>query len=177
MQKLMIALALAISVLRGTAMAEDAPKPSAELRVLEDLIGTWDEVMSNKVTEWTPMAETATAVTKRIWSLGGKIIRCEGAWQPAKNDFLHLMSYDPEAKVYRSWYFDAAGNMPRESMAGAWDMKSKTVTWTSIDKAQNKTVGTHKIVDKDHSEWTMVVTNPDGKVVLDFAGKCTRRKE
>jgi hypothetical protein len=28
-----------------------------------------------------------------------------------------------------------------------------------------------------HTEWTMVVTNRDGKVVLDLTGKCARRKE
>lgn len=178
MRTVVISLAaLMVSGFRGSGTADDLPKPSAELRSLEDMIGAWDEVMTNKPTDWTPKAETATAVTKRTWSLGGKFLRGDGAWQPAKTEFLHLMSYDPDAKVYRSWYFDASGAMPRGSMTGTWDAKSKTLTWTGADEAGNKTVGTHKIIDKDHTEWTMVVKTRDGKVVLDFTGKCKRRKE
>src|SRR5205807_2357052 len=178
MHKLVIAFAVLVVFGRlGTATADDSPKPSAELRVLEDMIGTWDEVMTNKPTEWMPKAEKSTAVTKRVWSLGGKFIRGEGAWQPAKIEFLHLMTYDPDARAYRSWYYDAGGSMPRGSAKGEWNAQSKTITWADTDDAGNKTIGTHKIVDKDHSEWTMVVKNRDGKVVLDLSGKCTRRKE
>src|SRR5690242_1809103 len=102
MRKVVIALAvLMVSGSHGTLSADDSVKPSAEIGVLEDMIGTWDEVMTNKATEWTPKAEKSTAVTKRTWALGGKFMRADGAWQPAKTEFLHLMSYDPEAKVYR----------------------------------------------------------------------------
>jgi hypothetical protein len=141
------------------------------------MVGTWDEVMTNKETEWTPKAEKSTAVTRRTWALGGKAIRGEGAWQPAGNEFLHVLGYDPEAKVYRSWYFDAAGSMPRTHTTGTWDAKSRTMNWSSADDAGNKVTGTHKIIDRDHTEWTMVVTSPAGKVLLDLTGKCTRRKE
>src|SRR5207248_3327105 len=102
----MVAIASAVVVafgLHGTAAADDSPKPSAELQVLEGFIGTWDEVMTNKPTESMPQAEKSTAVTKRVWSLGGKFIRGGGVWQPAKTEFLHLMSYDPDAKAYRTW--------------------------------------------------------------------------
>src|SRR5207237_165726 len=125
-----------------------------------DMIGTWDEVLTNKPTEWMPKAERSTTVTKRGWSLGGQFIRAEGTWQPAKTEFIHLMSYDPQAKVYRSWYFDAGGTMPRGSVRGSWDEKTRTIYWRDTDEAGNKTQGTHKIIDKDHSEWTVVTTNP-----------------
>jgi hypothetical protein len=178
MRTVVIALVtFVVSAFLGNATAVDPPKPSAELRVLEDMIGTWDEVMMNKPTEWTPKAEKSTTVTKRTWALGGKFMRADGAWQPAKTEFLHLLGYDPDAKAYRSWYFDAAGAMPRGSQGGTWDAKSKTLTWTGADDAGNKTAGTHKVIDKDHHEWTLVVTNRDGKVLLDLSGKCTRRKE
>src|SRR5712692_500114 len=130
MQQAVIALAvLVVSGFPGAAVGDDTSKPSPELLVLEDLIGTWDEVMTNRPTEWTPKAEKSTSVTKRAWSLGGKFIRAEGTWQPAKTQCLHLMSYDPDAKVYRSWYFDAAGSMPRGSVKGSWDEKTRTITW------------------------------------------------
>ena len=113
-------------------------------------------------------------VTKRTWSLGGKLVRAVGAWQPAKTEFLHLGNYDPAADAYRSWYFDAAGGMPRESVLGVWDENARTMTWRSTDEAGNKTVGTERCIDQDHYEWTHVVTTPGGKVVVDLVGKCTR---
>jgi hypothetical protein len=157
--------------------AEELGKPAPELRVLEGFIGSWNEEMSNKATEWTPNARKITAVTKRVWFLGGKYIRGEGAWMPDNNQFFHLMSYDPQAKAYRAWYFDASGTMPSGLVKGEWDARTKTLKWTDRDEAGNKTVGWHKVVDKDHTEWAMSVTNPAGKVVLDLSGKCTRRKE
>src|SRR6185437_10385163 len=106
MRMVAIALAVVVTGVHGQAIAQDPTKPTPELKVLEEWIGTWDETMTNKATEWAPKVETSTAVTKRVWSLGEKFIRAEGAWQPAKTEFLHMMSYDPVAKVYRSWYFD-----------------------------------------------------------------------
>jgi hypothetical protein len=168
---------LVFSGFHGSAFGEDAPKPSLEMQVLEDMIGTWDEEMTNKETEWTPKVEKSKALTKRTWALGGKFMRGEGAWQPAKNDFLHVLSYDPVAKGYRSWYFDSAGTMPRTAVTAAWDEKTRTLTWQDTDDARNKIVGTHKIIDKDHTQWTLVTTSPEGKILLDLTGKCRRHKE
>jgi hypothetical protein len=128
------------------------PVPEPELRVLEDMIGTWDEVMSNKPTEWLPKAERSESVTKKNWALGGMFIRMEGVWMPAKTEFLSLVSYDPATKGYRTWYFDSAGGQPRGSVHGTWDHKTRTMTWTGTDEAGNRTIGKSKIVDRDTHE-------------------------
>lgn len=176
MRQVLIALAVGLACGLG-APAADAPAPADELRVLEDMIGTWDEVVTVKATEWTPNAHTRTSVTKRFWSLDGKFMRSDGTWQPAKVEFLYLIAYDTAARVYRCWYFDSSGEMPREPITGTWDDKSRTVTWTVTDAAGNQTVSKHKLIDKDRHDWTMVVTNRDRKVVLEFSAKCTRRRE
>jgi hypothetical protein len=171
----LLALAVLMVGFQASATADD-PKPSAEMRVLEDLVGTWDEVSTNKPSEWVPKGGESTAVTKRTWALGGKAIRGEGAWMPAKNEYLHLINYDAEAKAYRSWYFDSEGTSPRTIAKGTWDEKTRTLTVNDTDAAGNKTHSTHKLIDKDHSEWKLVVTSPTGTVLLDMNGKCTRRK-
>jgi len=66
-----------------TAAADDSPKPSAELRVLEDMIGTWDEVMTNNLPNGLQRGAKSTAVTKRVWALGGKFNRAEEHGKPA----------------------------------------------------------------------------------------------
>jgi hypothetical protein len=178
MRQPMISLVSLAFLCSPVAVSADEPaKPAPELRVLEDMIGAWDEVMSNKPTEWLPKAERSEAVTKKNWSLGGKFIRMEGVWKPAKTEFLSLVSYDPATKEYRTWYFDSAGGQPRGSVRGTWDDKTRTMTWTGTDEAGNKTVGKSRIVDRDTHEWTFVTTDPQGKVVLDISAKNTRRKE
>jgi hypothetical protein len=154
----------------------EEPKPPPELQVLQT-IGTWDEVMTNKPSEWLPTAGQSTTVTKKTWFLGDKFVRMEGVLQPSKTEFFSLLTYDPDVKVYRTWYFDSGGAMPRGMVQGTWDEKTRTITWTGTDEAGNKTTGKSKFTDKDNHEWTLVVKSPDGKLLLDMSGKCTRRKE
>src|SRR5207245_2314184 len=92
--------------------------PSSEMKLLEDMIGTWDDVSTNNPSEWVPKAGTSRAVTTRAWALDGKAIRAEGSWDPAKTAFLHLLAYDADAKAYRSYYFDAQGALPRTVAKG-----------------------------------------------------------
>ncbi len=104
MHKFMIAFSLfVVSGLLGTVAADDSRKPSAELQVLEDMIGTWDEVMTIKPTERVPAAEEATAVTKRVWSLGGTFIRGEGSWQGQRIlIFMHSQYFRQELCVHHA---------------------------------------------------------------------------
>ena len=66
--------------------------------------------------------------------------------------------------------------MPRAVTKGTWDEKTRTLTFRDTDEAGNKALSHHKFIDKDHSEWTFVITSPTGTVLLDMNGKCTRRK-
>lgn len=171
----MAALAAACSF--APARAEDPAETPPELKVLAKMVGTWDEAVSNKPTEWLPTAEKSTSVTKKQWALGGKFLRMEGAWNPAKIEFISLLTHDAATGEYRTWYFDSTGGFPPVDLRGAWDEKKQTITWKATDAAGNKTAGTTKIVDENRHEWTMVITNPEGKVVLDMQAINTRRKE
>ena len=168
---------LVASAFSAGATADETSERPPEVQVLDYFIGTWDEYVTSQPTAQSPQASKSTVVTMRTWSLGGKLVRAVGTWQPAKTEFLHLVNYDPVTKVYRSWYFDTAGGIPRESVVGNWDEKTRTMTWRSSDEAGNKTVGTERCIDKDHYEWTHVVTTLGGKVVIDLVGKCTRRAD
>jgi len=174
-------LAVAVSVLvgirAGAQEAQEATPTSPELQVLEKWVGTWDEVMTNKPTEWLPTAGTSTTVNTRAWAIGGKFVRGEGQWEPAKTKYLHLMTYDPAVGKYRSWYFDSANSIPREIVTGTWDETTATMTWEGVDENGIRTKGTHRIVDEDHQEWSVTATSRAGVVLMDLSGKCTRRKE
>jgi hypothetical protein len=167
-------LALAMLALTHALRADDPPKLPPELKLLEPMVGTFDEVLTNKPAEWTPMGGRATSVTKKTWSLGGRFLRTDGAWD--KTEFISFLTYDPATMEFRTWYFDAGGAFPRGTLHGTWDEKTRTITWSGTDEFGNKTVGKTRIIDQDTHEWTVLTTDKAGKVLLDLVGRNTRRK-
>ena len=170
-------VALLVPASSTSVRADEPAKPMPELKVLEQIIGAWDEVVTQKPAEWTPQGGTQKAVSKKTWALGGKFLRMDGTWAPEKIEFVSYLTYDPATKEYRHWYFDSGDSFPRGTVRGTWDEKTLTLTWTGTDESGNKSVGKTKIIDKDTHEWTVVVTDPNGKLMLDLHSKNTRRKE
>src|SRR5438552_10703591 len=129
-------VAAAILIVPGSIPAALAgePKPMPELKALEQMVGTFDELVTQKPAEWTPQGGTQKAVSKKTWALGGKFIRMEGTWQPDKIEFASYLTYDSETKEYRHWYFDSGGSFPRATAHGIWDERTRTITWTSTDE-------------------------------------------
>jgi len=156
--------------------AADEPKQSAELKVLDGMIGTWDEVVTHKPSVWVPKEVKMTSLTKKSWSLGNKYVRMEGSFQPEKVDFLALMTFDANVKAYRAWYFDGHGTTP-SPVPGVWDDKTQALTMSGKDEFGYKVVSVHRFINKDRHEWTYVITSPEGKLMLDMEGNCTRHKE
>jgi hypothetical protein len=167
-------LALLVLTSPAAVRAADPPKPAHPF--LAEMAGTWDDTITNKPSVWLPEAATQTAVTTKTLTLGGRVVRSEGTIAPADVQFLALLAYDPQAKEFRNWYFDAAGTFPRGTTKGTWDDRTKTITWAGTDEDGNKSAGTTRVVDKDTHEWTLTVTDPAGKVLLDMRGKNARRK-
>jgi hypothetical protein len=151
--------------------------PPPELKVLDRLVGTWDEVMTNTATEWRPKAERWVSVTRREWAVGNRFLRMDGFWRPSHIEFVNFFTYDPVTKEYRSWYFDSTGGIPRGIWKGTWDEAAKTMSWSGTDEFGNKLAGTTKFIDDDTHEGTVQTTNSQGKVVLDLTVKTTRRKK
>src|SRR4051794_38096428 len=152
------------------ARADDPPARSPELKVLDRYVGSWDETLTHKPSEWMPQAATQTSVTKRAWAVGNKVMRMDGTWEPAKVEFLSLITYDEKTKGYRQWYFDASGGQPRGEARGTYNPSTDTITWTGTDDDGNTVAGTTTFKDKDTHEWTYKITDKAGKVLLDMAG-------
>ena len=160
----------------SVAQAQDtAPKKSPELQVLDRYVGSWEETAIAKPALWTPERTTSTTTTTRQWILNGTMIENKGAWLPGKNEFLHLMTYDPQRKEYRQWYFDK-DNLAPQAYRGKWDEATQTFTFTGTLADGIRSTSQQKFVDKDTFTWTLVAKDQTGKVVLDMEGKCVRKK-
>jgi hypothetical protein len=164
-----------LSGLPSEAQETTPIQQSPELKVLQQFIGSWEQQIVAKPAEWTPEKTTMGLTTKVEWILGGRMLEIEAAWSPNNLEGLALMTYDAEEKVYRMWYFDSNGGIPRGETRGKWDEATKTFTWESSPVNGNTTTQFHRFIDKDTHEWTMVVKDGTGKVCLDMESKAKRK--
>ncbi len=173
----LVGLILLGPALPGLSLGQPAPEPKdiPELKVLERWVGKWDLHVTMKKSVWFPKGETieATAITE--WALGGRYLQSKNKDKTTPYQGTWLATYDLAHKAYRQWYFDSLGGAVEVS--GEWDEKSKTMTWTGQDKKQGLTTKTqHKFLSADEHEWTSVVTDKDGQVMMDEHGKAKRQK-
>jgi len=152
----------------ASASAQDVSKRSAELQVLDRYIGDWETVVTASGTD-----EKSTSMESRRWSREGKFVLSENLDLPANREAHFLVTYDSNSKQYRACFINEELTVP---LFGKWDEKMQTMTWNSSEVAF-KHHSIHRFIDKDHVEWTMTVTSPDGEVVLELSAKQTRRSK
>lgn len=166
-----IALAVAAFItasVPGFVGADDAPKRSPELQVLDRFVGNWETVVTNKAT-----GDKVTSTQSRKWSNAGTFVLSEDQDVATKRESHFLVTYDPKSKQYRACFINDEFTTP---LVGTWDETAQTMTWKSTDIPFQHS-GVNRLIDKDHWEWTMTITNPEGKVVLELSAKQTRRKK
>jgi hypothetical protein len=159
----------------ATAAREDkgVPPASPELKVLGRFAGTWDTVATFRASGEKARDETFKGTTTVGWSLGGRFLQWRGR-HPGRLEDFQLMTYDPERKEYRQWYFSSEGTA--DESAGRWDEKKLTMTWSGGLSGGRTMANEVRFPDKDTQEWKLVVKDRAGKVVVDAHGKLTRRK-
>jgi len=164
--------ALAVSLFIAsafTAAAQDGKaKRSTEQQVLDRFAGEWKTVVTNKTA-----GTTGTSSPSRTWTRDGKgtVLHEESIDLATGAEFPALWRYYPEKRVYRF-----AMLMPNgwTTIDGTWDEKSATMTWKGKDAWGNPGSGIHRFIDKDNSEWTYVIKNPEGEMLADMSAKQTR---
>lgn len=167
----LVAITLAVLVAAHRPLpvcGDDAPKRSAELQVLDRFIGNWETVITVK-----PTGEKYNTTENRKWSREGTFVLSEDLNLSTKKEAHFLLTYDPNAKVYRACFIEEGNAM---ILVGTWDKDTQTMKWASPDGAGTKYTGNNRFIDRDHVEWSMVVTGPDGKVLVELAAKQTRKK-
>ncbi len=149
--------------------ADEAPKRSEELKVLERFIGNWETTITIKAT-----GEKYHTTESRKWSKAGQFVLSEDLNLSTKKEAHFLLTYDPNAKAYRTCFIDEGNTI---MLLGSWDKETQTMKWTGTDSVGNKHAGSNRLIDKDHFEWSLAVSDPDGKVLVELSAKQTRRKQ
>lgn len=146
---------------------ESKPEKSAELKVLDRFVGTWQgkTVSTDDSGKETSLEDEA----KMRWILGGSYI------EDKIGDTLYgLWTFDAEDEVYRAWYF-----MPGSHKPVIFTMKwnpEQTAFAGSSDLGNGVTMTTkHRFIGKDKFEWEAVVKDASGTVVAKHEGTKTRK--
>ena len=161
-------------VFTSSPLAEDTPKGSAKLQVLDRFVGTWDMEATVKSTDGEKTAYKL--VSTRTWSVAGKVMRIEepNLNRPELPEYHLLLTYDSKSGDYPGVFMSDPG---RGFVTGAWDEKTQTMTF-KIEIADGiNYAGTQRFIDKDHAEVSGVTTGPGGQVLAEIAMKQARRKK
>ena len=155
---------------------EITPSPKVpELKPLQRFVGSWDQHVVIKISEWAPPNTTMDGDVAAKWILRGRVIENKVLWSPGNVHGLALLAYDAENNVYRQWYFDSNGAVPREELRGEWDEATQTLTWKGRLPNGITVTGIHRFIDKDTFEWSLTHKDHTGKVVLLMEAKSKRK--
>lgn len=152
------------------SLGRPQPHPP-ELMVLERLRGTWDVTVNTRA----PQAGTTKHVETYEWVLDRRFLRGETSQKPDGTQDMFMATYDPAIKGYRFWIFSSSGffvEMPK----GAWDERTQSMEWKSPPQMDITFRGQWTFPDKDTRQWTALLKDWKGTVLLEATGTATRRR-
>jgi len=161
---LLVALASLITH-RHLKADEGVNEQSAELQVLDKLVGQWNEEVELNgqkftaagTTEWT-LAKTHLQSHFEISLPGGR-----------KMEHLMVMTYDRAGKVYRSWQYTSGGSKPIE-FEGSWSDEKQTLTMTGQSPDGMTFTSVTELSDSDSVPWTVEAKRENGETVFRMKG-------
>lgn len=128
----------------------------------------------HKKAEWAPDAGTTTGEETIRWVLDKNFIQGDTSYPDGKKGRF-LTNYDPEAKVYRTWYFDNRNVFPRGEAIGRWNAEKERMDW--VVNYGNGVTGkmVFQFSGKDKMEWSLKAHDTHGKLMFDIGGTQTRK--
>lgn len=148
----------------------------AEFQVLERRIGTWDTEQTIKPGVWVPDGGKSNGSETVEWTLDKKFTQCKHLQQPGNKEALSLVGFDTRSNVFRTWFFDSSGNLPRSEITGQWDESTQTLTFNGTDPEDVTITSTQKFVGTERIEMRSVWRSKDGKILMEIEGAATRKK-
>jgi hypothetical protein len=150
--------------------ADDKLPP--ELKILERLAGTWDVKAVSRRAVWTPKEVRTTSKVTRQWVLDGRFLQDTSESSDGVEN-ISLLTYDPQMKAYRSWWFSSEGATSKA--VGQWDAAAETMTFKSDLNDGLTSRGAMRFIDKDRHVWTVSIRDREGKLYFDGEWDVRRR--
>jgi hypothetical protein len=162
------------AVVAGKQATTKPAELSAELKVLDRMLGNWQGTSTNHKTKWTPneIRETLTESCRRV--LGDRFVLNESA---ASNGAmtLSLNTYDVQQKCYRKWVFGLQGYAG--GWLGKWNGVTKTMVWRRDTGKDVTILGESQYLDDKTVAWNVVAKEGADDIVFHMEGRSTRVKK
>lgn len=152
-------------------VAKELGDRSAELKILDQFLGTWRTEYRQAKAEWTPEEKNGSADLVCTQELAGQVIR-DRSTHSDQTTSTWLLNYDAEQRKYRSWWFNSLG-MTSES-SGRWDESTKTLSWTTVEPTEFKTTIQHRFPDSGKCDWKVLVQDTQGVTMFSMEGTSVR---
>jgi hypothetical protein len=166
------ALALAAcfhASLTTSAAAQDLPpEPRA---VLDRFLGRWETAATIRKLGAAPREIRTKGEGVCTATIEGRYYEFRTATIPAGDSELQVMTYDPEAKVYRQWVFSSDGYS--HTADGIWNAATSTLRWTGKSGTQSFVIDDH-FVAPGQLDWTLERKDAAGNVVQTITGQLRR---
>jgi len=182
MKRLLFAGAILAWLLGAPGLArepEPGPSPDVpELAALSGYVGSWDSQSEIQPIAGITEGGTLKGSAQAEWIHGGRFVRqtwtieADGT-RPAMSGSA-IMTYDPAKKRYRAWSFVSNGTTSVGE--GQYDEASRTFTWQSRDENDYRTVTRASFAEAGVENWSIDVTDPNGRLVSGLRGKNVLRK-
>jgi hypothetical protein len=151
----------------------DGERPP-ETKPLDRLVGKWNAKARSKVAERTPEERKWTTKIVRTWVLDNHFMQ-DASEDSTGGENLSLTGYDPNASVYRNWWFDSEGHHAQAS--GQWEEATAMFSYKSDLEGGFTSRTTIHLIDNDRHDVQVLVRNGDGKSYSDTTWSVTRAKE
>jgi hypothetical protein len=151
-----------------------AAKQPPEMKVLERLVGRWDAKAVFKPAASTPKEVRTTSKITRTWVLDDRFLQDTSEGSDGSESF-SLVTYDPQQKAYRSWWFNSEGHTSKST--GQWDAASQTILFKEDLGKGLTSRASVRFIDKDRHDWIVIIKDSDGKLYFHGEWTVTRRKQ
>lgn len=165
----LLTVALVLGPFLASAYAQERP---AESKVLDRWVGKWKTEVVHKPTEAEPKETKTTGTITCKSILRGMFVEEAGSTSQDGVEHRVIWGYDPQRKVYRSWFFNSKNVSTTHD--GQWDEKTSTMRWKADLGNGLTSEAEHHFLDANTYEWTLKVKDKSGKVQVDARGKHTR---
>lgn len=163
-----VGLSLAVALVAWAQTAH--PTPAEASAILQRFVGAWRTETTVRDGEGVVIATTSGSAAGES-TLGGRFVEFRSASDPPGESDMEVMTWDPVARVYRQWLFDASGYW--HEATGTYDDARATITWRG-EKDGTTFVIEDRWVSPERLEWTLRRTARDGRVEQTIEGVLTR---
>jgi len=163
-------LVLLLTPIAGAA--EAVPEKPAQLKALENFIGSWEtEFVITDRSSGAPAQFLGKGAETMEWVLDGRFVQGKGQ-DAGGSASLMLFGWDADAKEYTAWHFSSNGVASR--IRGQWSEPTKTFTWKGDLGNGNTMTGFTRFIDNDNREFQTAAKNSSGKVYFEMKAKLKR---